>query len=71
MLTPEQREMWQRLNELTGGLEGSMRACMDERVPSLDVTTMARCHLAIVREIRMSMFELVSFNELYPVREGK
>ena len=71
MLTPEQKEMWRRLDSLTSGLADLLQwnAADGNGVTSEDADR-ASCYLAIVGEVRRAMFKLCPAEEMYDVNQG-
>ena len=64
MLTPEQKEMWRRLDSLTSGL-----AADGNGVTSEDADR-ATCYLAIVEEVRRAIFDLCPPEDMYGSDQG-
>ena len=71
MLTPEQKEMWRRLDSLTSCLADLLQwnAADGNGVTSEDADR-ASCYLAIVGEVHRAMFKLCPAEEMYDVNQG-
>lgn len=71
MLTPEQKDMWRRLDSLTSGLADLLQwnAADGNGVTSEDADR-ASCYLAIVGEVHRAMFKLCPAEEMYDVNQG-
>lgn len=69
MLTPEQKKTWRRLDSLTSGLVELLQwnAADGNDVTSEDADR-ASCYLAIVEEVRRTMFELCPAEKMYDVK---
>ena len=71
MLSSEQKKVWRRLDSLTNGLAELLQwnAAENNDVASEDADR-ASCYLAIVEEVRRSMFELYPPETMYDVDAG-
>ena len=71
MLTPEQKEMWRRLDSLTSGLADLLQwnAADGNGVTSEDADR-ATCYLAIVEEVRRAIFALCPPEDMYGSDQG-